>query len=81
MGYVYGELTGGGLSGLVRCWLQSCDLGDGRLRWAGWVNPAHGHPHWDPAVIRDHRPLTLITNGGQRLKIVPHNTAGFFQSV
>jgi hypothetical protein len=78
---VTGELTKDGLSSRVRCRLQAFDYGCGQLRWAGWVNPAEGHPLWHPIVIQDHRPFTFVTDDGQELEIVLHNTAGYFQGV
>jgi hypothetical protein len=74
-----GKLTGDGLSSQVICRLQAFKYEFGLL-WAGWVNPAEGHPHWHPTVLLDHRPLTLITEDGQELEILLKNEQGFFQA-
>jgi hypothetical protein len=73
-----GEMVKDGISGPVYCRMQAFDYGDGRIRWAGWVNPAEGHPHWHPIVLCD-GPYTLITNEGLQLEVILYTENGFFK--
>jgi hypothetical protein len=79
MRIVGGVLSIDGLSSPVICRLQAFRYEFGLL-WAGWVNHAEGHPYWHPIVPLDSRPLTLVTDDGQELKIYLRNEQGFFQS-
>ena len=79
MRLVHGVLFKDDMSIPVMCWLQAFKYEFGLL-WAGWVNPAEGHPYWHPIVPLDPRPFTLVTNDGQELKIYLRNEQGFFQS-
>jgi hypothetical protein len=75
-----GAMAKDGVSGPVHCRMQAFDFGDGRIHWAGWVNPAEGHPHWNPIVVCD-GPYTLITKDGLEVDIGLCNTEGFFKGV
>ena len=75
-----GEMAKDGISGTVHCQMQAFDSGDGRIRWAGWVTPTEGHPHWHPIVLCD-GPYMLITNDGLELEITLCAEDGFFQGI
>jgi hypothetical protein len=78
---VEGTLTGkDDLSSRVICRLQAFKYESGPLRWAGWVNPAEGHPCWNPIVLLDRTPFTLVTDDGQQLEIFLRNEQGYFQT-
>jgi hypothetical protein len=79
MRVVCGVASRDGLSNRVICRLQSFRYEFGLL-WSGWVNHSEGHPYWHPIVPLDPRPLTLVTDDGQTLKIYLRNEQGFFQS-